>query len=169
MWLMRLAVCILVAGYTGIAGAVPEATNPPVAQSPRLQSWVRHINSSSTGNPTCGDIDLGALMLDGDPVGLDNKLFLEAYTDATVRFYTDYKLERGSCKDAHFTWPTVSQNVSWPLPAFRMESICEQFCDCGRPGRPCLATTGRCGVCNPRFNAPREIKRWCIVIPDCDQ
>jgi hypothetical protein len=81
-----------------------------VAAAALAPVYVRHVNGSVNdprgyGYRRCGDINLAALSgADGESVFKDAHT-LSLYANVTVQYFTEYKLEHGSCRDAGFIYP----------------------------------------------------------------
>jgi hypothetical protein len=103
---------LVLAGLAAAAAtlAAPSAHAPQQQLLPPV--YVHHINASVNdprgyGYRRCGDINLAALAVNGEPV-FRNLTVVEEYRDLTIKYYTEYKLERGSCHDAGFIFPPRS-------------------------------------------------------------
>jgi hypothetical protein len=156
--MVALALLFALCG-TSVAAAAPG----PAAALPPL--YVRHINASvqdprGYGYRRCGDIDLAALAVNGEPV-FKSLAVAEEYRDLTIKGYMQYKLEKGSCHDAGFIFPPrscvadprpwcvtskdpdccstnatdasdfPSKQVPWPLPGRdALHEVCFKQCGC---------------------------------------
>lgn len=72
-------------------------------------AFVRHVNSSVIDPrgyryTRCADFNLATLQLGGNPV-FTTDAELDAYVDATIKYYSEYTLQKGSCQAAGFIYP----------------------------------------------------------------